>query len=242
MGLDMNIVYGYINTSGDTVIAMNNLYGGKFGNSMAPVIRLINEAAKAMFIDTAGVQVFGKTFTGVNDFADGIAPAATNGKWGFIDTTGEYVLEPKYSGYKFVYKYNNIAETFNPNNRSYTTKEGYFILKKNDKWGFIDKDEKIIMDFNYSDVSLPKNGLVEIKKVKKKVNGTVFNYQGLYDLNTNKLIIPAKYDQVKLALEFGKEERVWYEIGIDKNDKPYDGMELNGLINIKTGQVIEPIY
>lgn len=242
MGLSRDIVYGYINIAGDTVIAMDNFFGGTYGNGMAPVL---NKSERYVYIDTSGNPVFDKSFDNADEFAHGIAPAAKNKKWGFIDTTGEFVIQPAYDSYKFVYRYNSISELFDYRDKSYTTDEGYYIVSKGDNWGFINTSGEIVLDFDFADVGVPKNGLVDIKKVKNKEKYKTNYYEGIFDLKQSKLVIEPKYDEIRKLADHSSEvsyaDSPWYKVGIDTDPENYD-TELNGIINIKTGYYLEPKF
>ena len=63
---------------------------------------------------------------------DGLVAFCKNGKWGFVNTAGEVVLEPKYE-----------------NARSFSN--GLAAVCEDGKWGFVDKDNNVVIDFAFVD-------------------------------------------------------------------------------------------
>lgn len=64
---------------------------------------------------------------------DGIVAFCKDGKWGYVNTSGEVVIEPAYDD----------ARSFS---------NGLAAVYKDGKWGFIDKDNSVIIDFAFFDV------------------------------------------------------------------------------------------
>ncbi len=48
------------------------------------------------YVDKSGNSVFDKVFNAAEDFSEGLAAVYMNRAWGFIDTSGKYVIAPKY--------------------------------------------------------------------------------------------------------------------------------------------------
>lgn len=59
-----------------------------------------------------------------------------DGKWVFIDTEGNLVIEPQFCDYNYL-----------------GFKEGLAAVKKDEKWGFIDKEGNLVIDFKYASAS-----------------------------------------------------------------------------------------
>jgi hypothetical protein len=87
--------YGYINCSGNIVIAPQFDIGGQFREGLASV-RVSDEWG---FIDKAGKIVIAPRFRNVGEFSEGVALAAETGNpnYGVIDKTGKFVIEPKFA-------------------------------------------------------------------------------------------------------------------------------------------------
>ena len=71
-----------------------------------------------------------------------------------------------------------ISETgYSQNNRRLVMEEGYIILKKEGKWGYIDTLGNIVIPFEYDYIGVPSSsGRVQIEKDKRRGN---------FDLKTN---------------------------------------------------------
>lgn len=96
------------------------------------------------------------------------------GRWGVISYSGEMIISPQFE------EISSIGELIT--------------AKKNNKWGFIDGKNKIIIPFTYSKANNFSQGLASVKK-----NGK----WGFID-RANKTIIPFVYDE---AFYFGEDGR-----------------------------------
>lgn len=63
-------------------------------------------------------------------FSQGLLAVKSNGKWGYIDKNGHWLIPPQY----------NNALPFS---------EGYASVKKGDKYGYIDQKGSVVIDFQY---------------------------------------------------------------------------------------------
>ena len=88
-----------------------------------------------------------------------------NGKWGLIDKSGKFVIEPKFD--RIGYYWDGLAE-----------------VKVNDKYGFIDKDGKLVIEPKFESVCGFHDGLAKVK-----YNGK----WGLID-KSGKFVIEPKFD------------------------------------------------
>jgi len=98
-------------------------------------------------IDTNGETVGSKQFEEVTLFA-GELPAAVkeNGKWGFINTEGEYVIEPQYEA----------ARPFSNNLAA---------VKINGLWGYITLDNELVIDAKFDEAfDLTDQGTAIVKE------------------------------------------------------------------------------
>lgn len=92
--------------------------------------------------------------------------ARSNGKMGFINAKGEWVIEPTY----------DKARAFNA---------GLAPVAQDKEWGYIDESGKIVINFKYRDAEIfSNNGLAPVKE--KKLWGFIDK--------TGKLVIPMEYD------------------------------------------------
>ena len=122
---------GYINTSGEFVFTFEEKYvylGAPFDSHGLAKISI---AGRPVIIDEAGNKVVDKDISDMSDFDEnGIAFAKINGKYGFMDKNGEFVIEP---AYKQVYAFSN----------------GYARAKLDGGWGFIDSSANIVVEPTY---------------------------------------------------------------------------------------------
>ncbi len=108
---------GYIDTSGEWIIRPNFLAAKDF-DPVSGLARIKDESGWA-YVNKAGdiKNIDTETF---GDFNDGLALGKKNGKVGFFNSTGEWVIEPKFEA-----------------GRGF--KNGYAAAKMNGQWGFINK-------------------------------------------------------------------------------------------------------
>ena len=103
------------------------------------------------------------------DFSEGLAAInvgakpdsdwyPSGGKWGYIDKTGKFVIEPRFDG----------AEDFS---------EGLAPVKLGDKWGYIDKTGKLVIKRQFDYTGAFSEGLALVEVVDKTV-GPEFGYIG----------------------------------------------------------------
>jgi hypothetical protein len=104
---------GYINRTGEFVIAPQYMQVGTFGHGLAPVMTQDGQPHWS-YIDMSGREVIAPLFDGAQPFSGGLAAVMTGlehdpnamlqkerrglplGLWGFIDTTGVMVIEPRF--------------------------------------------------------------------------------------------------------------------------------------------------
>lgn len=82
-------MWGYINTTGELVIPCQFQMAGDFSDGLAAVN--LTWMGKVGFVDKQGNMVIKPRFSEVSKgFSEGLAAVVENGKWGFIDKTGNY--------------------------------------------------------------------------------------------------------------------------------------------------------
>lgn len=111
-------------------------------------------------------------------FKEGLALVKVDGKWGFIDTNGEYIISPQF----------DVAGDFHEGlaavglNRKigYVNKKGELQIKPqfeeaddfheglagvclNGKWGFIDSEGELVIPYRFDDVKNFNNGIAQVK-------------------------------------------------------------------------------
>ncbi|MCL6663383.1 WG repeat-containing protein [Paenibacillus amylolyticus] len=171
-----NWKWGFINYQGKFVIKPQfQLARDAFYQGVAVVNRnqLINSKGKVIFQD--------KSIEYIGLFNNGLAIAKKNGKIGYLNTNGKFVISPTYEeGTSF---YNQAA-----------------LVKKNGKWALINTKGKLLTTFNIEDKEFGtvyrKSGLFPVK-----INGLwgSMNYKG-------QLVVPAEF---KNKIEFRGNTLEW---------------------------------
>lgn len=149
-------------------------------NCQRPSQSAINTAPHCVQSDAAGRSAFidlkGHTIAGPYDaawpFADGLAAVRVGDKWGYIDTTGKFVIQPSFRD----------ARSFSA---------GYAAVKDRNGWSFIRKDGQFINSARYREVTDFACGV-----------GGVYNVPlgGYVDTSGNE-VIPKKYFQINTFSE-----------------------------------------
>ncbi|GAB3975393.1 hypothetical protein GCM10028806_32890 [Spirosoma terrae] len=219
-----NELYGYLNIKGDEIIKPeasvpfffeNGLsYFGPFGSTV-------------VFMNTRLKPELMVKGTKSEDFSEGLAPLALDGKVGFINPKGELVIPNEYDLYE------KNGYTFLP-----SFYQNFSCVQKNGKYGFINKKGETVIPFQYdyaSNFSEQGYTVVEVNK-KKGIIDREGNYliEPLYEqldnfysddasramLNgkygyidkTGKVLIPFEYDVVygfNQGAPFGKKNGKW---------------------------------
>lgn len=138
------------------------------------------------FVDRNGKEVIPARYKRAFDFSDGWAKVVLgSGDELFIDKTGnEYILNTDYD------------------TSAYYFSEGLLPVKKNGKWGFINKKSKLVIPYQYNAVGYFKNGLAAVSfsgKGKYEPDITPTNYEGKWGFidASGKLVIPMNFDSRK---------------------------------------------
>ncbi len=84
--------YGYIDTSGRTVIAATYHSADAFSEGLAAV----RTGGRWGFIDNSGNTVIDPGFDKVGSFDEELAPVMIKGIWGYIDRSGSISIDPKF--------------------------------------------------------------------------------------------------------------------------------------------------
>jgi len=111
------------------------------------------------------VWVIPAQYDGVGSFSGGLAEVKQNGKWGFIDKTGQMVITPQFT----------LTRKFS---------DGLAPVQQDGKWGFINKSGKIVISPQFEEAYPFSEGLARI--IQNKKCGFI-NLQG-------KVIIPIQYE------------------------------------------------
>lgn len=101
-------------------------------------------------------NITGMRYAGAGCFADGKAAFMSNGKWGYLDSTGRTVIPFEYDA---VWGYSAMGGEDTP----YESFEGYVTLCKDKKFGVMDKDGKIVADFIFDGATPVVDGRAFVK-------------------------------------------------------------------------------
>jgi hypothetical protein len=159
----LNGMYGFIDATGQIAIKPQFAYSRPFSDGFAlitmPAMRLgpiTFKEEKRFFIDKKGDKLVAPDFGAAAGFSEGLASVSINGKRGYINTTGEFVISAEPGG---------LPGDFS---------EGLaLLLVQNNKrvhWGYIDKTGQIVIKPQYPKARPFREGVAAVK-----VNGK-FSY------------------------------------------------------------------
>ena len=84
-------------------------------------------------------------FDGARDFSKGLAWVKKDGKWGYINTKGEQIVECKFDDF-------------------YDFNEGFAAVQKDGKWGYINTKGEQIVECKFYDANVFNEGFAVVKK------------------------------------------------------------------------------
>jgi len=161
---------GYINQNGEIVIEPKFYSAHRFKNGFAVITtkKWYSNKSSSGIIDKNGNIIVVPQFEQIRNFSDGLAAVKVGVNWGFIDTTGEFVIEPKFNTFStsvddFHY---GLARTRINGKYGYIDKQGNLIIESqfdsardfsegmaavsiNNKWGFINQMGELIIDYKF---------------------------------------------------------------------------------------------
>ncbi len=73
-------------------------FSGPMVDGLAPFYEASQIAKPFIYINSDGEVAFDKNFRLAAPFSEGLAAVLVEDQWGFIDTSGEFVIEPQFSG------------------------------------------------------------------------------------------------------------------------------------------------
>lgn len=160
--------WGFINKRGNIVIPCQFVNSGIFSEGMAAAT-LPN---KIGYINKIGDVVIPGKYSSGGCFSEGWVNVKFNGKWGFVDKHGKIVL-PFVFDNADPFKKGRAKVTYNGNeiliSKDWKEPIDYERLElfpkkgKNGKYGYVDKNGKVFIDFQYSDVSSFSEDLANVK-------------------------------------------------------------------------------
>ena len=173
--------YGVIDRDGKYVSSPSFLWVGLwFSGDFVPVK---TADGKVAFVNQSGKVAISGNFDGLptvgGGFIDGLAPAGTGGKWGYIDTTGKWVIDPQFeSAWSFA---DGLAPVLVGGRWGYVDQKGRFVINpqydfggefveglaifmsSGRKMGFIDTKGHVVSDARFLGVDNFSEGLAPVK-------------------------------------------------------------------------------
>ena len=136
--------WGYIDSSGAVVVSPAFRRAHPFTEGIAAVC-----VSKCGFTLPNGAAPFSGNFESVGHFHSGVAAAKRDGKWGFVETTGVWRVEPTYSAAH--------SDGFQEGVAAVATGGGVFGGPK--AWGFIDPEGTLQIPTQFADVQPFSEGM-----------------------------------------------------------------------------------
>lgn len=139
--------------------------------------------------------------------------ASTGGKWGIMDTSGNYIIKPKY---------NFLQYYFN----------GALIAEMAGKWGVISAFDEVLIDFKYDEINHFPDSSSKSWAKTPYFRVKIKNKWGVVD-SLGKIIVPPGFDYVE---HFYYKGRYYFKTHIDCSKTPY------GLVDKSGKMVVSPQY
>ena len=121
---------GFINSSGEYVINPQFVKTGSFSDGYC-IVKDKND--RYGYIDKKGNVVVNFQFSNAYDFHDGLAVVKSGGKYGAINKKGQFVINPQFD-------------------RMFADGD-YFMIYKDDQWGWCSKKGEIVINPQFEDVA-----------------------------------------------------------------------------------------
>lgn len=121
----------FIDTTGKVVIdPKDDILNGTFSEGVGAVQFITKSDLEEVLIDKTG-----KTIVTVDDIktdrsSEGLVPAKKNGKWGYLDTKGQFAIEPRFE-------------------EAHRFSEGLAAVLIGKDWGFIDRSGRVVISPKY---------------------------------------------------------------------------------------------
>lgn len=198
---EKGVRYAFINDKMEIVIKTLFDAAGDFSEGLARV----QVGNKWGYINKEGNTVIEPQYQLCYEFTEGYAQAQTKGKWGMIDKKGKWVVQPVYNDitqmsegliavqeklggyYKFIDI--NGKQAFKDSfERAGFFANGLAPVRKDNKWGFINKKGELAVDYRFTGAREYSGGLACVEKDNDKwgfintAGETVISFQ--YDRST----------------------------------------------------------
>ncbi len=179
---DNNNRFGFIGEDGKYIHSPDFLWVSYLGfnGDLAPVKTAEGNIG---FVNRAGEVVMSGKFNSVNDvgFSEGLAPVASSGKWGYVDSAGEWIVNPQFEGAQGFS--GGLAPVVVGGKTGYINRDGRFVINPQYAWagefhgghavvaptqdgrtGLIDEEGRFVVDAGkFESVGNFKDGLSRVK-------------------------------------------------------------------------------
>jgi len=201
-GVRLGNRFGFIDKDGKYISSPDFSWAGQFSGDLAPVRTADGVMA---FVNRAGkLELAGKVDSLMPfGFTEGLAPAGSGGKWGFIDTTGKWIIDPQFE------RAGNFADGLAPvvvgGRTGYIDSKGKFVVNPQydfgdefyeglavftsaGKMGFIDTKGRAVCDAKFLAAAHFSDGLAAVKTE---------DGWGFID-RTGKMVVSPKFDSASM--------------------------------------------
>jgi len=198
------------------------------------------------------VEIIKPQFEELSRFVNGYAPAKQDGKWGFIDLTGEFVCPPKYDDIESYAFEGFPARVIVDNKKGYIDRSGNFIVKPEFEEIYLTKHGVFIAQKDKQWMHLGKNGERLNEQVYDSIDGATLwgsGYDIVYKNGKSGLVDslgkPATsviYDEIYEIFGdiFAKKDSRWGVLG--KNDEWIIKPEFDIIYEFYNGLAIAQLY
>ena len=176
-GVKLGSGFGFIDEDGKYIGSPDFSSVGEFSGNLAPVRTADGVAA---FVNRSGKLELAGKFESLQPagFTAGLAPARSGGKWGYIDATGKWIIDPQFE------RAGNFAEGFAQvvvgGQTGYIDSKGNFVInpqydigdefyeglarvRSGGKWGFIDRKGRVVGDTKFLAAGHFSDGLAPVR-------------------------------------------------------------------------------
>jgi hypothetical protein len=201
-GVRLGNRFGFIDKDGKYISSPDFSWAGQFSGDLAPV-RTANGVMA--FVNHSGkLELVGKVESLLPfGFTAGLAPAASGGKWGFIDATGKWIIDPQFE------QAGNFADGLAPvvvgGRMGYIDSKGKFavnpqydfgdefyeglaVVTSGGKMGFIDTKGRVVTDAKFLAAAHFSDGMAAVKTE---------DGWGFID-RTGKMVVSPKFDSASM--------------------------------------------
>ncbi len=190
--------YGYIDNTGRLAIDPQFDMAFPFSDGIARV--MVEERigkGRYGYIDKAGKVIVAPQYTLAGNFSEGLAfvQMTVDGKEkvGYIDKTGKLVIPAQFGDvYERIADSKDLRESniYNRNGRERDFSEGYAAVQIDEKWGYVNREGKVVIQPEYRYAGRFREGLapVAVRRGRKRAYGFIDK--------SGRLAIPLQFDDV----------------------------------------------